>query len=345
MEPSVSIPETLIRWIKAWLSNNGIADKFLIKPLPGDGSTRAFYRIQIGKDRRIALMDPGWVYSKDYGSHQIFLKSRGIAVPDFLAIDAKEGILLMEDLGDGLLHETISKVPKKKTVYIKLAASILASLHGKTWPVPEDLPASLRSFDTHKYMEELSFTLQHLGGLIKNPPPSHEKIALLKNYCEALSLLGPKVFCHRDYHARNLVLKDDTLYMIDFQDARLGPPHYDVASLLYDAYVDLSDQERDTVEAEYKSELSKYSIFSKISWENFRIDMYAIAFQRSLKAAGSFASFYTRQKKKTHLPYIEPALKNAVTLLDKLTPKLRMIQKVLDPVALLKNWKEIKTSL
>ena len=52
----------------------------------------------------------------------------------------------------------------------------------------------------------------------------------------------PRVLCHRDYHSRNLMLHDDRLYIIDFQDARMGPDTYDLVSLLRDSYVDLPEQ-------------------------------------------------------------------------------------------------------
>src|SRR5205814_10459460 len=55
----------------------------------------------------------------------------------------------------------------------------------------------------------------------------------------------PRVLCHRDYHSRNLMLHDGRLHIIDFQDARMGPDTYDLASLLRDSYVDLTDRELD----------------------------------------------------------------------------------------------------
>src|SRR5438105_1464019 len=59
----------------------------------------------------------------------------------------------------------------------------------------------------------------------------------------------PRVLCHRDYHSRNLMLSDGSLYIIDFQDARLGPDTYDLVSLLRDSYVDLTDREVDELTA------------------------------------------------------------------------------------------------
>src|SRR5205085_12439375 len=55
----------------------------------------------------------------------------------------------------------------------------------------------------------------------------------------------PRVLCHRDYHSRNLMLHDGSLYIIDFQDARLGPDTYDLVSLLRDSYVDINDRQLD----------------------------------------------------------------------------------------------------
>src|SRR5207302_2173835 len=55
----------------------------------------------------------------------------------------------------------------------------------------------------------------------------------------------PRVLCHRDYHSRNLMLHDGSLYIIDFQDARMGPDTYDLASLLRDSYVDFTEAQVD----------------------------------------------------------------------------------------------------
>jgi aminoglycoside/choline kinase family phosphotransferase len=55
----------------------------------------------------------------------------------------------------------------------------------------------------------------------------------------------PRVLCHRDYHSRNLMLREGSLYIIDFQDARMGPDTYDLVSLLRDSYVDIADRELD----------------------------------------------------------------------------------------------------
>ena len=74
--------------------------------------------------------------------------------------------------------------------------------------------------------------------------PAREREALRAELAEIVDELAaePRVLCHRDYHSRNLMWRDERLCIIDFQDARLGPDTYDLASLLRDSYVDLPEQ-------------------------------------------------------------------------------------------------------
>jgi aminoglycoside/choline kinase family phosphotransferase len=94
----------------------------------------------------------------------------------------------------------------------------------------------------------------------------------------------PRVLCHRDYHSRNLMLRDDQLFIIDFQDARMGPDTYDLVSLLRDSYVDLRDEQVD--------ELVAYFLAVRGTGPDeaveFRRRFDLMALQRNLKALGTF---------------------------------------------------------
>jgi len=195
----------------------------------------------------------------------------------------------------------------------------LACWHGKTFPVPPSVPASARRFDAQKYFDELGFTDEHLArqflGLPGSMPSQSKRI---REFCEKIAQITPDTLQHRDFHTRNLVVHEKKLFVIDFQDARLGPPQYDLASLLYDAYLPVSEDERSELVATYRTELKSYEdLYEKIPWESFAEDLLCIAFQRVVKAAGSFASFYTRFGKETHLPYLLPALRSALELRQK----------------------------
>ena len=114
------------------------------------------------------------------------------------------------------------------------------------------------------------------------------------------------MLCHRDYHSRNLMLRDGRLCIIDFQDARLGPNTYDLVSLLRDSYVDLPDQ---TVE-----ELIAYFLALQGHTRDdaeFRRRFDLMALQRNLKALGTFGYQTTARRNPVYIQYIPRTLQHA----------------------------------
>jgi hypothetical protein len=112
------------------------------------------------------------------------------------------------------------------------------------------------------------------------------------------------VLCHRDYHSRNLMLHESQLYIIDFQDARLGPDTYDIVSLLRDSYVDLTEQTVD--------ELIAYFLALKGltgSEREFRRRFDVMALQRNLKALGTFGYQTTARRNPVYIQYIPRTLR------------------------------------
>lgn len=319
MTPHVSssqgpLPNPLQAWLSGWISNHRHGQKPVVTLLAGDGSDRKFYRVQLRSESLVLLSDPSWTSSKDYPAHQAYLGSRGISVPRFLADDPGVGALLMEDLGDVYLQTQIESHPDKKRSFFGMAAQTLADLHGKTFPVPTSVPCFQRSFDKEKLLQELQYTFTHLAEGYLGLQMSSKENQAAEHLATTVSKIQPLVFCHRDYHTRNILWFKSGLYLIDFQDARMGPPQYDLASLIYDAYSVLEDSERNELVEVYRTALRSYPVSEKIDWDSFVEGLHWTALQRVLKAAGSFASFYTRSKKTTHLKYIRPALESAAKL-------------------------------
>lgn len=304
-----------LRWLTQWLSTQRLSTEFKIHPLAGDGSPRPFYRIEIPNRTFVLLIEPAWTLSKDYPVHQAYLEREGVPVPQFLAVDEKLGLLLMEDLGDVLLQARLLETPEEKRGWLEEATRLLARLHGSTFPVPTELPVSTRRFDAEKYGQELAFTIEHLHvGLLKLSPLDKKAKKEIELFCHLIAAFGPDVFCHRDYHTRNLLVHEERLRLIDFQDARLGPIEYDLASLFFDAYVPIAPGDRTHLLGLYRQVLKAFALDKAIEWGGFEKRLDLVAFQRVVKAAGSFASFYTRYGKQTHLPYLVPALEMARTL-------------------------------
>src|SRR5262249_31231261 len=103
-------------------------------------------------------------------------------------------------------------------------------------------------FDVEKLRWELDFFVRHfVEGYRGETITDSERAALSEEWMGIAEELAsePRVLCHRDYRSRNLMLHDGRLYIIDFQDARMGPDTYDLVSLLRDSYVDLTESDVD----------------------------------------------------------------------------------------------------
>ena len=112
----------------------------------------------------------------------------------------------------------------------------------------DDYPPYRVAFDTDKLSWELEFFYKYFLKQYRGVSPSVEVQRALSQEWSAIveELAGePRVLCHRDYHSRNLMLHDGSLFIIDFQDARMGPDTYDLVSLLRDSYVDLTSRQVD----------------------------------------------------------------------------------------------------
>jgi len=285
-----------------------------VKAISPDGSTRSFFRIFTSESSYILLYDPK--FSADYPAHQKYLSSLGLNVPNFFAINENLGCILMEDLGNELLQSRIQHEPK--IPWLKEAVTVLSRLHSSSYPFNLDIPASKRFFDQAKFKEELLFTFEHFVEKFLNLNMiSKSTLEKLSFFCEKISKIFPKTFSHRDYHTRNIMVHKNSLYMIDFQDARTGPIHYDLASLIFDSYVPLETEERNILCEHYKNNIINSNLGKETNWNLFENDLFLIALQRVVKAIGSFASFYTRYKKSTHLKYILPALNICSEILNR----------------------------
>ena len=117
----------------------------------------------------------------------------------------------------------------------------------------------------------------------------------------------PPVLCHRDYHSRNLMLYQGSLHIIDFQDARMGPDTYDLASLLRDSYVDFNDQQVDALIAFFLAQRGG----SKEEDRDYRRRFDLMALQRNLKALGTFGFQTTTRGNTVYIQYIPRTLNYA----------------------------------
>ena len=285
--------------------------------LKGDASDRNYYRatylLNTSPDRprsiiimQLARLEP----EPDFNCMQKFLKKMDIPVPDILRFDAERGLLFLMDCGDTHLADKIQAEPQNIVYWYQKAIEIIVTFHTRaTENLTPDCPAKNLFFDKEKLMWEMDFMLEHyVRGILKNTLSFDEKNKTreaLGTLCKALSDQD-RVFTHRDYHSRNIMIHNGKLRVIDFQDARMGPCQYDLVSLLKDSYI--------VIEESVRKELLEYYIecMQRDGREIKRDPFYKIfdwmSVQRNLKAIGTFAYQSKILGNDRYLQYVEPTL-------------------------------------
>jgi aminoglycoside/choline kinase family phosphotransferase len=290
-----------------------------ISSMQGDASTRRYYRAALagGKVSSAILMVLPESCSPDVSelpflNIRAFLASLGLPVPEFYFALPSNGVIVLEDFGDEVLEAGLEKAsPSQAESWYRNALDSLVTMQSNRG----DSHAFTYAFTAAKFEEELLFFLEHaVEGLWGQRLPPDHRSALIEEFrslCEALVSpgSGDPVFTHRDYHSRNLmILKDRSrLGILDFQDARLGPRAYDLASLVFDSYVTLPPDFRDRLVGYYLSCWEKVS-GTKMDREAFGQSLRLAATQRNLKAVGTFAYQGYIMGKKRYLDSIGPTL-------------------------------------
>ena len=238
---------------------------------------------------RILLVHPEAIDSRSLPFLNVarLLEQMRIRVPAVIRCEADLGIVELEDLGDLTLQAfLVAATPDERQDRYLEAVAIIATMQrqGQELESGEYAPFGL-AFDVDKLMWELDFFVDHFLVETRGATPSPDQRAALRNEFMPLAAdlaAEPRVFCHRDYHSRNLMVHDDHLCVIDFQDARMGPDTYDLVSLLRDSYVDNPTPLVDAMIDEYLRlmETRDDAVFQR------RFDVMSV--QRHLKALGTF---------------------------------------------------------
>jgi len=305
----------LISWLELFSNEPVLQLECLL--LKGDASDRNYYRATYllktssNRLRSIVIMQLARLETEpDFNCMQKFLKKMDIPVPDILRFDAERGLLFLMDCGDTHLADKIKAEPKKIVYWYQKAIEIIVAFHTRaTENLTSDCPAKNLFFDEEKLMWEMDFMLEHyVQGILKNALSFDEKNKTreaLGTLCKALSDQN-RVFTHRDYHSRNIMIHNGKLRVIDFQDARMGPCQYDLVSLLKDSYIVIEESVRKELLEYYIERMQRHG--REIKREQFYQIFDWMSVQRNLKAIGTFAYQSKILGNDRYLQYVEPTL-------------------------------------
>jgi N-acetylmuramate 1-kinase len=318
--------------IEGYLTRSGLSSQSpRVVPLTGDASDRRYFRVLLPDNASIVLALNAAPFEFDklpFVNVARLLARMPVPIPTVLGHADDLGVLALTDLGDVTLQAHLgAATPTEHAALYRQAVALIATLQrrGAELASPEYLPYSV-AFDVEKLTWELDFFIKHFieayRGVVIPATARDELRREFKTIVDALAS-EPRVLCHRDYHSRNLMLHHDELYIIDFQDARLGPDTYDLVSLLRDSYVDLPEQ---TV-----GELIAYflALSGRTGEERaFRQRFDVMALQRNLKALGTFGYQTTARRNPVYIQYIPRTLRYVRDNLEQL-PQLARIRGLL----------------
>jgi hypothetical protein len=243
-----------------------------------------------------------------------------LPVPGVLGHSDELGIIALQDLGDVTLQAHLgASSPAEHAALYRQAVTLIEQLQRRGADLESDqYPPYRVAFDVEKLTWELEFFATYfVQGYRGVPLDASERAALSEEWRAIVHELAaePRVLCHRDYHSRNLMLREGSLYIIDFQDARMGPDTYDLVSLLRDSYVDIGDRELDELIAYFLA--VKRSDSAAASDDEFRRRFDLMALQRNLKALGTFGYQTVTRRNTVYIQYMPRTLRYARTNLEK----------------------------
>jgi aminoglycoside/choline kinase family phosphotransferase len=293
-----------------------------IAPLEKGGSDRKFYRICAGEESPVILVK--YSSQKEENRHYVeiarFLAASGVHVPAIYFHDASEGLIWMQDLGDEDLWSWRGAPWDRRRPLYEAALREATKLHvDATRNLPNSGLRLEREFSEQLYLWEQQYffdnCLRAHFGLDEAAVRRYSELPAMHRIAARLAAL-PRVLVHRDFQSQNVLICDDDACLIDFQGMRPGLPQYDIASLLYDPYVDLSGAERSRLLEFYKGTARRAGM--EIA-EDFDEVFHFCALQRLMQALGAYG-FLGLQKGRpdflAHIPAARRSLREVAARID-----------------------------
>ena len=318
-----------------------------ISPLAKSGSDRKYFRISSKEKIAIGVFNPDNNENRAFVALTKHFINKGLNVPRLLVQNLKENIYLIEDLGDATLFSLIEnekandKLPAIITDYYKDALTQLIRFQidgGKGLDYSICYPRD--KFDKQSILWDLNYFKYYFLKLAKIPFDEQGLEADFHAFAKLLLSADTKYFMYRDFQSRNILIHKNQLYFVDYQGGRRGALQYDVASLLFQAKVNLSTEIREELLSFYLDHLINRI---KVDQNEFKKYYYGYVLIRLMQTLGAYGFRGYFENKVHFLLSIPYALKNLQWLVEenhipKKLPELsRLINSILTNNELKKN--------
>lgn len=317
-----------------------MSDRVLqVIPLTGDASDRRYFRVLLrGSDSIVLALHVGAIdfHNMPFVKVAKLLSLVPLPVPQILHHSNELGVIGLQDLGDVTLQAHLGAAsPDEHDARYREAVAFIARMQQRGADLAgEDYPPYRIAFDTDKLSWEFEFFYKWFLKAYRGTSPTVAvQSALSREWSSIVEELAgePRVLCHRDYHSRNLMLKSSQLFIIDFQDARMGPDTYDLVSLLRDSYVDLTSRQVEELIAYFLALKAGAGGVSQDEAAEFRRRFDLMALQRNFKALGTFGYQTVTRGNAVYIQYMPRTLNYLRRNLSKY-PRFARLQDLLAPL-------------
>lgn len=326
--------------VKQSIERAKISDRTIseIDKLTGDASTRRYYRVGTDKNSYVVCVADPIVEGKEKSPfiqvHKA-LHENNVRVPHLPDMMLDKGYYLEEDLGDVTLLNRLSHIESKEEEFdlYKQSIDLLLAIHSIEPDRYRGEIFTRLAFDEEKLMSEMLFSIKFFIKRFLNCDLQLEDEAIIvSSYLEICRKIETeyRVLTHRDYHSRNIMVKGEEMVVIDFQDARMGIPQYDLVSLLEDCYYQLAPENVEKLKLYYWESFSGKEHFDH-SYEKFCYYYDLMAMQRVFKAIGSFGFIYAGRQDLRYVKYIGFGMEKLRSILLK-HPEYTPLRKALSRV-------------
>jgi mannose-1-phosphate guanylyltransferase len=304
--PTVSVPPP--SGLDSWSTEAGFGSIADAQPLAGQASDRAFWRLS-GTSGSAVLMDSRADASEFSRTVAVsrFLHDQGLGGADVLAVDKSTAVAVFEDLGDRTLQLEVQKYPERTRAIYRQVMERLFDLQQRGTGLAlggSCVEACDRVFGVDDLLAETTYFSKRFL-VQENGIPADVIECLSENFRTLATVVAkqPRVLMHRDCQSTNIMLSEGNIRFVDVQGMRLGPRGYDIASLLRDPYVDLSENL-------VSSLLNDWADICGSNRQDARCEVILAGLQRSMQALGAYAFLSRIRGKIAFRQWIEPGVRH-----------------------------------
>lgn len=340
------MPNEHINNIRELIKNAGYNEEYNIIPLPVSGSNRSYFRAIDKSDYSntiIASFNEEINENIAQYSFTTHFLSRNFRVPEIYAKDSSYRYFLLQDLGKSALFDIIRENPQASAKYLKMVVKDLVKFQiDGIKGMDMSVAYPIADFNRMSVLWDLNYFKYYF---IKTHNISFNELRLEDDFeklCDKLLEPENNYFMYRDFQSRNIIIKDDLPWYIDFQGGRKGPLQYDLVSLLNQVKANLPEDLKIEIRGTYLKELEK-----KIPGQSKRFMTYYHEFEffRLIQVMGAYGFRGLVEKKAHFLHSLIPAIESLKRLLTvtNLLDEYQELKHVLEQITKIKKYEKIET--